>query len=172
MQQISGPLRLPDDPLVVVRTAGAVTAVAGVLLAVGKLPRLSALAIVLAAPAVQSSQPFWKEKDPELRRTQRTTFIKNLGLLGGTLLAAVDTAGRPGLAWRSRRAGHRAADAARDAGAATVTGVKEAQQSAKESARAARKAARKAQKKATKQALKQSARASRAAGRARSSMPG
>jgi putative oxidoreductase len=176
LQQISAPLRLPDDPLVVVRSAGAVTAVAGVLLALGKLPRLSALAIVLAAPAVQTSQPFWKEKDPELRRAQRTTFVKNLGLLGGALLAAVDTEGRPGLAWRGRRAGHLAADVARDAGAATVIGVKDAQRSAKESARAARKAARKAQKKATRQAHRQAASAGKAAAKAaekaRQSLPG
>jgi putative oxidoreductase len=180
LQQISGPLRLPDDPLVVVRSAGAVTAVAGVLLAIGKLPRLSALAIVLTAPAVQTSQPFWKEKDPELRRAQRTTFVKNLGLLGGTLLAAVDTEGRPGLVWRGRRAGHLAADAVRDAGAATVGGVKDAQKSAQhsaqEGARSARKAAKKAQKKAAKQAHKQTARAgkaaNKAAAKARQSLPG
>src|SRR3954451_18981891 len=65
LQRVAGPLRLPKDPVVVVRGAGAVTAVAGVLLSLGKLPRLSALAIVVAAPAVQSSQPFWQEKDPE-----------------------------------------------------------------------------------------------------------
>jgi putative oxidoreductase len=171
LKQISTPLRLPDDPLIVIRGAGVVTAAAGVLLAFGKLPRLSALAIVLAAPAVQTSQPFWQEKDPELRRSQRTTFVKNLGLLGGTLLAAVDTEGRPGLAWRGRRAGHLAADVARDAGAATVIGVKDAQRSAKQSARSARKAARKAQKKAAKQAHKQARKASKAAGRARESLP-
>ena len=154
LQQISGPLRLPKDPVVLVRGAGAVTATAGVLLALGKLPRLSALAIVIAAPVVQNNQPFWQEKDAELRRAQRTAFVKNLGLLGGALLAAVDTEGRPSLAWRGRRAGHLAADVARDtvrdAGEATTSTVKEA----KKSARGAARSAKKAQKKALRQAAK------------------
>jgi putative oxidoreductase len=167
LQKVAGPLRLPSsDPLQIVRGAGAVTAVAGLLLAVGKLPRLSALAIVATAPAVQNNQPFWKEKDPELRRAQRNAVIKNLGLLGGALLAAVDTEGRPSLAWRGRRAGHSAADAARDAGAGAVISVQDAQESARESARQARKSARKAQKSALKQAEKQTAKATKAANKA------
>jgi len=171
LQKVSGPLRLPEDPTVVVRGAGVVTTAAGLLLAAGKLPRLSALAIVVAAPAVQNSQPFWKEKDPELRRAQRTAFVKNLGLLGGALLAAVDTEGRPGLAWRSRRAGHLAADTAREAGAATVLTVKEARETARKEAREARKAVRKAQKKALKSADQQAARAGKKVARARQSLP-
>ena len=171
LDRVTVPLKLPQDPILVVRAAGGVTAVAGALLALGKLPRLSALAIVLAAPAVQNSQPFWQEKDPELRRTQRTAFLKNLGLLGGTLLAAVDTEGRPGLAYRGRRAGRLAAEAARDAGAATATTVHDAQESARKGARRARKAAKKTQKRALKQANKQTAKAGKAAGKARASLP-
>jgi uncharacterized membrane protein YphA (DoxX/SURF4 family) len=166
LDQVSGPLKLPQDQVFVVRAAGGVTVAAGLLLAIGKLPRLSALAIVLTAPAVQNTQPFWSEKDPELRRAQRTALLKNLGLLGGTLLAAVDTEGRPGLAWRGRRAGHLAADAARDAGVSTALSVKEAQESARKSARSARKSAKKAQRSALKAAAKQSAKASKAAGKA------
>jgi hypothetical protein len=37
--------------------------------------------------------------------------LKNLGLVGAALLAAVDTAGQPGLAWR---AGHLAQDTRRN----------------------------------------------------------
>lgn len=171
LDRVTEPLKLPQDPVLVVRAAGAVTAAAGVLLAAGKLPRLSALAIVAAAPAVQNSQPFWKEKDPEQRRNQRTVFLKNLGLLGGALLATVDTEGRPGLAWRSKRAGHLAADAARGAGAATVGTLADVQESAVRTSRRARKAASKSQKQALKRASKQSAKAGKAAGRVRSSLP-
>lgn len=152
LDRVTVPLKLPQDPILVVRAAGGVTVAAGLLLAVGKLPRLSALAIVLAAPAVQNTQPFWKEKDPELRRLQRTAFVKNLGLLGGTLLAAVDTEGRPGLAWRGRRAGHLAAEAARDVGLDVTGTVHDVQESARKSARRARKAAKKTQKRALKSA--------------------
>jgi uncharacterized membrane protein YphA (DoxX/SURF4 family) len=171
LDRVTVPLKLPQDPILVVRAAGGVTVVAGLLLAIGKLPRLSALAIVLAAPAVQNTQPFWQEKDPELRRSQRTTFLKNLGILGGTLLAAVDTEGRPGLAWRGRRAGHLAAEAARDAGAATATTVHDAQESARQATRRARKAAKKTQKRALKQANRQATKVSKKAAKARESLP-
>jgi putative oxidoreductase len=135
VDRAAGPLRLPNDPELIVRASGAVTAAGGVLLAVGRLPRLSALAIVLAAPTTQASTPVWQEKDPEQRRAQRTLFLKNLGLVGGALLAAVDTEGRPGLAYRGRAASHAAAESLEDAGDA-----------AKRSARSARKAAKRARK--------------------------
>jgi putative oxidoreductase len=171
LDRVSGPLKLPQDQIVVVRAAGSVTVAAGLLLAIGKLPRLSALAIVLAAPAVQNTQPFWKEKDPELRRAQRSAFLKNLGLLGGTLLAAVDTEGRPSLAWRGRRAGHLATEAARDAGTATAVTVRDVKKSTRKSVRNARKAAKKTQRKALKEASRQGAKASKAAGKVRASVP-
>src|SRR5829696_5089001 len=104
LDRIQGPLRLPSDRVQVIRAAGGITAGAGVLLALGKLPRISALAIAATAPVLQNDAPFWVEKDPEVRRAKRTLFLKNLGLLGGTLLASVDTSGSPDLAWRSRRA--------------------------------------------------------------------
>ena len=68
-------------------------------------PRLSAL--VLAAsllPTTYAGHPFWEEKDPGARAGQRIQFFKNVSMLGGLLIAAVDTEGRPGVAWRTRRA--------------------------------------------------------------------
>ncbi len=96
---------LPKDPELVVRGAGVVMALGGSLLAVGRLPRLSALALAVgSAPATYLDHPFWLEEDPEHRRAQRRQFLKNVGLIGGVLLASVDTEGHPGLAWRSRHA--------------------------------------------------------------------
>ncbi len=43
---------------------------------------------------------------------QRIHFFKNASMLGGLLLAAVDTEGKPGVAWRARRA---ASDVRREA---------------------------------------------------------
>jgi putative oxidoreductase len=117
LDRVSGPLRLPPDQLLVVRVAGGVTAGAGVLLALGRFPRLAALAAVATAPVTHASAPFWQEKDPERRRQKRTELVKNLGLLGGALLASVDTGGQPDLAWRGRRA---ARTAKRAAAAASV----------------------------------------------------
>lgn len=128
---------LPADPELVVRANGALQAGAGLLFATGRLPRLSAL--LLAASLLPSSVAegaFWREKDPMARRDQRSQLLRNAGLLGGALLGAVDTEGRPGLAWRSRRAvrqaekaGKRAArDARRTAQHARRTAKLEARQ--------------------------------------------
>ena len=132
---LAGPLRLPDDPELLVRANGAAMAVAGSLLAVGRLPRLSAA--VLAAsllPAAYIDHPFWTEKDPQQKAAQRGRFLTDLGLLGGVLIASVDTDGRPGLAWRSERA---AKDARRAAGHAKKD-AKRAGRSARREARLAR----------------------------------
>jgi hypothetical protein len=51
-------------------------------------------------------------------------FLKNVSLLGGTLLAVVDTGGKPGLPWRARRA-------AKDAARAAHTAKREAKLNAK-----------------------------------------
>jgi putative oxidoreductase len=166
LDRVTTPLKLPQDPVLVVRGAGAVTTAAGFLLATGRLPRLSALAIVVSAPVIQNNQPFWKEKDAELRRSQRTAFLRNLGLLGGALLATVDTEGRPSLAWRSRRAAHLAADATRDAGASTAGAFADAQESARQSGRQARKAAAKARKQAGRRAVKAQAKVQKKAAKA------
>jgi putative oxidoreductase len=193
LNQVAGPLRLPNDPVMVVRAAGAVTAVAGSLLAVGRLPRLSALAIVATAPVVQPVEPFWKEKDPALRREKQATFVKTLGLIGGALLATVDTEGKPSVAYRGRKARKAAASAlhdVRDEAAESVTSVKvsgrkaarNAQKAAKQAAKDAGKTSRRARRKAEKVALQQSlkaqvqaqkaqARAQKAARKGRSALP-
>ena len=99
---IAEPLGLPDDPVTLVRLNGAVQVGAGVLFASGKLPRFSAL--VLAAtlvPTTLAGHPFWEEDDPQAKRQQRIHFLKNLSMLGGLLLAALDTEGRPSVTWRA-----------------------------------------------------------------------
>ena len=78
---------------------------AGVSLARGRAPRLSST--VLAAsllPTTVAGHQFWKESDPTVRTNQQIHFFKNLSMLGGLMLAAVDTEGRPGVAWRAKNA--------------------------------------------------------------------
>jgi uncharacterized membrane protein YphA (DoxX/SURF4 family) len=126
LEKLSGPLHLPDDPELVVRANAAVMAGAGAMLAFGRLPRLAgAVLAVTMVPTTYAGHPFWQEKDPDIRRQQRTHFLKNLGLLGGVMLAAVDTEGRPGLAWRARRA---ARDAKREARRASADAKREVSQ--------------------------------------------
>jgi uncharacterized membrane protein YphA (DoxX/SURF4 family) len=103
--KLSGPLNLPDDPELMVRANGATMVVAGTMLGLGVLPRVAAVVLAGAlVPTTYTAHAFWTIQDPEVRTLQRTHFLKNIGLLGGVLLASVDTAGKPGLAYRTRYA--------------------------------------------------------------------
>jgi uncharacterized membrane protein YphA (DoxX/SURF4 family) len=105
--------QLPDDPTTLVRLNGAAQVVAGLALATGRMPRTSSA--VLAAtliPTTAAGHRFWEEKDPAKKKAQRVQFFKNASMMGGLMLAAVDTEGKPGVAWRARRA---AADVRREA---------------------------------------------------------
>jgi putative oxidoreductase len=104
---------VPTDAVTWVRINGAVQVVAAAALVTGRAPRLAAG--VLAATLVPSTAAryrFWETSDPDARREQVTHFFKNVSLTGGLLIAAGDTEGRPGMAWRARRA---ARDARREA---------------------------------------------------------
>jgi uncharacterized membrane protein YphA (DoxX/SURF4 family) len=101
---------LPDNPESVVKLVGGVQVGAGLLLALGRFPRLSAALLAGSlVPTTLAEHRFWEETDQERKATQRSHFLKNLALLGGLVLAAIDTEGRPGLAWRARHASHHAA---------------------------------------------------------------
>jgi putative oxidoreductase len=99
-----------------VRLNGAIQLVAGSMLALGRLPRLSAL--VLAAtlvPTTVAGHRFWEAEDGATKRQQQTHFLKNVTMAGGLLIAAGDTAGRPSVAWRTRYAAGSAKQSARSA---------------------------------------------------------
>lgn len=104
---------IPEDPTTLVRVNAVVQIVAAAALATNRYPRVSSS--VLAAslvPTTIAGHAFWKESDPAEAKAQRLAFFKNVSTLGGLLLAGVDTEGKPGVAWRARRA---AKDAAREA---------------------------------------------------------
>jgi len=95
-----GGIDLEDETYV--RINGAVQVGAGLLLAVGKAPRLASTALAASlVPTTLAGHRFWEYEGDE-RKAQQIHFMKNVGLLGGLILAAVDTEGRPGLAWRAR----------------------------------------------------------------------
>jgi uncharacterized membrane protein YphA (DoxX/SURF4 family) len=98
---------LPTDAHTMVQLDHATKLVGGLLL-VTALRRPAA--IVLAGsliPTTLAGHRFWESEDPADRSAQQTHFLKNLGLIGGLLLVAVDTEGRPGLRWRMGAAGRR-----------------------------------------------------------------
>ncbi|MBM2616935.1 DoxX family membrane protein [Actinoplanes sp. LDG1-06] len=113
--------RIPTDTLTLVRIKGASDVVAGLALATGHFTRPAAA--VLAAGLVPSTIAH--------ARDEQSQFLKNLGLLGGLLLAAVDTEGRPSLGYR---AGH-AADR-------TERSIKRSQRSVKRAVRTAKREAK------------------------------
>ncbi|MDQ1643689.1 MAG: putative oxidoreductase [Actinomycetota bacterium] len=107
---------LPEDPESLVKLNGAVQVGAGAMLALGRFPRLSSLLLAGSLiPTTLAGHRFWEEDDPAERYRQRGNFLKNVGLLGGLILAAVDTEGQPGLAWRAKHATHHAAEGTRRA---------------------------------------------------------
>jgi uncharacterized membrane protein YphA (DoxX/SURF4 family) len=101
---------LDRDAKSFVQANGAVQVVGGALL----MTRFSRPAAVLLVgsllPTTLAGHAFWKPDAPADRAAQLTQFLKNVGLFGGLLLAAVDTGGRPGLRWRTS---HLAQDANR-----------------------------------------------------------
>ena len=106
------PVQLPRDVEQWVRIDAGVKVGAGTMFALGKLPRLSALAMSASiVPTTLAGHRFWEHEDPKERFGQLSHFLKNLGLLGGLLIAAVDTEGRPSVGWRARRAAGKAAAA-------------------------------------------------------------
>jgi putative oxidoreductase len=101
--------QLPQEPEQLVRLNSAVHVIAGGTLALGIFPRLSAAALAASVvPTTFGGHQFWQEDDPAARKQQRIQFLKNVGLLGGLLLAAVDTEGRPSVAYRAERVSRRA----------------------------------------------------------------
>ena len=89
-----------------VRLNGAVQMVAGTLLALGRFPRLSALALAATlVPTTAAGHRFWEAEEDADRTQQRIHFLKNLSMFGGLLITAADTGGRPSLAWRAQRGG-------------------------------------------------------------------
>ena len=91
-------------------------------------------------PTTLAGHRFWEHEDPKERFGQTSHFLKNAGLLGGLLLAAVDTEGKPSVGYRARRAASRAADA-------TEKNVAKAQKRAAKAQKQAEKKTKKAAKK-------------------------
>ena len=86
------------DPALIARATGVAQVTAGSLLAIGKMPRLSSSILVTTYLLEVVGQ--------QLNKETRSTdgLLAKTAILGGALLASVDTAGKPGLAWRAQHA--------------------------------------------------------------------
>ncbi|MGK2865045.1 MAG: DoxX family protein [Mycobacterium sp.] len=103
--------KVPDNAVTVARINAAVQIGGGVLLATGKVPRVaSALLAATVIPGNLGRHMFWAETDPVAKADKRRAFLTDVSLIGGLVLASADTAGKPSLGWRGRRAGRRVAE--------------------------------------------------------------
>lgn len=104
VKAMSDKLGTPNDPALMVRADGVAMLTGGTLLALGRAPRLaSALLAGVLAPTT-ATHDFWAESDPEAKAAKQRSFLTNVSLLGGLILAAVDTEGKPGLTYRAKMA--------------------------------------------------------------------
>ncbi|MBP1135686.1 putative membrane protein YphA (DoxX/SURF4 family) [Arthrobacter sp. PvP023] len=123
---------------VLARVIGGTQVGAGVLFALGKSARLAAS--VLAVISALNAFVEWRSADittKEGRDARRTQLLKNVTLTGGVLLASVDTAGKPSLAWRAE---HLAADARKGASHLAADARKTTTKKLKKADKAVRKA--------------------------------
>jgi uncharacterized membrane protein YphA (DoxX/SURF4 family) len=96
---------VPTNPETVARITAGVQIGGGLLLASGKLPRLASAALAFSVvPGSLGGHTFWNETDPARNAEERRAFLTDVSLIGGLIIAAVDTEGKPSLGWRSRRA--------------------------------------------------------------------
>ncbi len=99
---------IPNNPQTVAQLNAAVQVGGGLLLATGRMPRVASAALAFTVlPANLGAHMFWNETDPQRKTEKRKEFLTDLSLLGGLMIAAADTAGKPSLGWRGRRAAER-----------------------------------------------------------------
>ena len=155
-----------SNPKLAAQVLGGVQVGAGALLAIGKFPRLAALAL----GGVHKFNTYAEFRSASVNTAQevadqRKTLLKNVSILGGLSLAAVDSAGKPSLAWRAEHLAKRAQKKganfgekttkwAEDLGDDAANTLKAFEKDAKKSFQQAEQQARKAAGKAAKEAQK------------------
>lgn len=108
---------IPEPPAsdtlrTIVKAHGAAMAAAGIMLALGKAPRLSACTLaaltvplaVVDAPAGGSTHGGQPGAGGQRHGRPSAALLRDLSLVGGTAMAALDRGGRPGVAWRLQHA--------------------------------------------------------------------
>lgn len=98
-----------EDTALLMRGTGAAQVTGGVLLALDIAPRAAAAG--LAASMVPTTMVDAQASDPEWTTTL-SGVLRDLALLGGLAITAMDTEGRPGMGWRALALADRAAKTA------------------------------------------------------------
>ena len=85
--KVAAQVGLPEDTVQLVRLNGAAQVAAGSMLALGILPRLSALVLAGSlVPTTAAGHRFWEQDEAPARRQQTIHFLKNAAMLGGLLM--------------------------------------------------------------------------------------
>src|SRR4029453_14276451 len=135
-EQVAG--YVPENTVTLVRLNGIAEVLGGAALATGKGRRFGALLLAGSLiPSTIAKHSLWTVQDPEARAQDRSHFLKNMSLLGGVLLAAQDTEGKPSLAWRARKGGETSAKETRRASKKLTKGTSRAAGGASDLAEAA-----------------------------------
>ncbi len=114
MRKLPDPIgtNVPSNAETFARANAAVQIGGGLLLATGKMPRIASAALAFTViPGSMGGHMFWNEADPQRKADGRRAFMTDLSLLGGLIIAAVDTEGKPSLGWRGRRAARKVSEA-------------------------------------------------------------
>ena len=75
------------NPALAVRGNGAAMVAGGAALVLNKVPRLAALGLLASmVPTTLAAHAYWEKEGPD-RKAQQIQFFKNLGLMGGLILA-------------------------------------------------------------------------------------
>jgi putative oxidoreductase len=98
------------QPVTASRAVAATQIGGGALLILNRMPRLAAFFLALTVvPEAATGHDFWTEKDSDAKHAQRSAFARDLGLLGGVVVIAVETGGRESVPHRAARTSRRAA---------------------------------------------------------------
>ncbi|MCV7225601.1 DoxX family protein [Mycolicibacterium komossense] len=113
LQKLPDPVggNVPTNAETFAKVNAAIQIGGGVLLATGKVPRLASAALAATViPGNLGAHMFWSETDPVVKAQKRQDFLIDLSLLGGLIIASADTAGKPSLGWRGKRAARKLGD--------------------------------------------------------------
>ena len=144
-----------SDARRVTQVLGGIEVAAGLVLAIGRCPRVAALTLT----GVHKLNSYVEYRTASLDEVddlsaQRTTLLKNLGILGGLGLAVVDLDGRPSLSWRAEHISKQAKKKGTKFGEKTIERAENLGDDALKVARSLEKDARKSFQKAEKEAKK------------------
>jgi putative oxidoreductase len=104
--------QLPSDPESLVRMDGAIKIAGGLGLIFGPFARPAALLLAGSlVPTTLTEHRFWGRTDPARKVSDRADFFTNVSLIGGLLITALDTGGRPSVPWVAGKAARGAAGA-------------------------------------------------------------